>query len=162
MIIGIDPGLTGGYCLLNKDGKVESLGNHSLSDGWIHYRLMFIEYFKLSEKYNKSELILTYIEKPFILSSQQGNEKIWRNYQTLILAFNYPTEIRAQDWKKGLKIPKGLSKKDAIQWQYENLCPKKNINWYKTTKTGKPSKTLNDGLIDAYCIALYAQNINNS
>lgn len=54
-----------------------------------------------------------------------------------------------------------------INWQYEKICPKLNakqnpIDWYNLTKTGKQSITLNDGLIDAYCITLYAQNIKQT
>lgn len=165
MIIGIDPGLTGGYCLLNKHGEIEYINNSNVKDGWIDYQKTVNKYLKLCEKYNELKTIKTYIEKPFVLSSQRGNEKIWRNYQTLVLAFNYPVEIRAQEWKKELGIPRGLSKKESIEWQFKNICPVYNekhnlINWNKTTKKGKVSSQLNDGLIDAYCIAKYAYTIS--
>lgn len=161
-ILGIDPGLTGGICLLDLKGGVHLLANHEIQDGWINFYKPFNFFNELCIELNYKNRIPVFIEKPFILSRQKGNEKIWRNYQTLMIAYEPEKEIRAQEWKKGLKIPKGLSKQKSLEYQLKNLCPKTNIlgaeiEWQNVTKTGKVSKTLNDGLIDAYCIAEYAR-----
>ena len=109
---------------------------------------------------NSSKSIV-FEEKPFLLPKQRGHEIVWRNYQTLFLAFNTPQlqEIRPQEWKKILNIPKGLTKKESLDYQFTKFCINAKkvdsdfINWYGTTKKGNPSRILDSGKIDAYCIA---------
>lgn len=161
-ILGVDPGLTGGICLLDLGGNVHWLINHEIKNGWINFWKCFNSYMGLSRELNGQEFIPVYIEKPYILSKQKGNEKIWRNYQTLMIAYEPQKEVRPQEWKKALNIPRGLSKQESLKYQLENLCPKvnivgKEIQWQNVTKTGKISRTINDGLVDAYCIAEYAR-----
>lgn len=70
------------------------------------------------------------------------------------------TEKPKKDLKKYIKnkLPK-LQKKESVKYQFENICPK-DYDWYKTTKTGKKSVQLDDGKIDAYCIAKYLYDQN--
>ena len=161
MIIGIDPGKTGAYCLLSDRG-VEKLENFPILDGMID----FWGVSGVTSVYNSlclsndSQKIQVVIERPFILSSQRGNDIIWRNYERLWLAFEPDLEVRPQEWKKRLGIPRGLSKKESIQYQYENFCKNKKmansevIDWHKILPSGRKSKNLDEGKIDAYCIAL--------
>jgi hypothetical protein len=155
-IIGIDPGQTGAVCMLNMQGEVEYLDNFDIENG-------FIIFYPL-----KLVTIPVFIEKPFLLPKQRGHEIVWRNYQTLFLTFNNPKlkEIRPQEWKKILGIPKGLSKKESLEYQFITFCSKAKkvdsdyINWYGTTKKGNPSTILDSGKIDAYCIALAGLKLN--
>lgn len=165
-IIGVDPGQTGAVCMLNMQGEIITLDNFIVNEG-------FVDFWKPCNNYNRIKNTLygsiLFLEKPFLLPRQRGHEMVWRNYQTLFLAFNNPdlTEIRPQEWKKALAIPKGLSKKESLEFQFMNFCSKAKkansdfINWYGTTKKGNPSSVLDSGKIDAYCIALAGLHFNN-
>lgn len=162
--IGIDPGLTGAICVLDAIGEIMVLKNHKTITNQFGNFIDFKDAQKIAGHiywhYGLYELpSITAIEKQFILGNQKGNDIIWRNYERLMLAYLPNIEIRPQKWKKTLEIPKGLNKKESIQYQLQHICPK-DYDWYKTTKTGKKSIQLDDGKIDAYCIAkhLYIQN----
>lgn len=151
--VGIDPGLSGAYCVIDSNQSVVICDNLPIVNGWIDYNACLETYNSILSDLNVYRVNLYIgIEKPFILSSQKGNEKIWRNYQTLYLAFKPDIEIRPQEWKKALRIPKGLNKKDSVKYQVENICP--DYDWSKTLKSGNKSKVIDDGKVDSYCIAL--------
>lgn len=154
-IIGVDPGLNGGICLLKNNLLVNCI-KPVVVNGWISY----LESIKNIKNLLKSsgfvnENILLLIEKPYILPKQHGNEKIWRNYQTLFLileSFGSVIEVRPQVWQKKLGFRKGVNtKKESIKLA---MSLNKSFVWKKKLKKGF-SKNDDDGLTDAFCIAYY-------
>jgi hypothetical protein len=181
-IIGIDPGQTGAVCMLNMQGEVELLENFLVEDGFINFWKLCNTYNGCVIELNNSKPIPVFIEKSYAPQNQGGVEKIWRNYQTLFLAFNNPElkEITSQEWKKVLgvsqkvkqhfgnqKVKDTVKKAFSLKYQFETFCKnakKSNgveINWYGKTQKGNPSSVLNSGKIDAYCIALAGLHLHN-
>lgn len=147
--IGIDPGITGATVILDSFGCYVTGWNHRVENNMIKFDLLYLPPTRK-----------TVIEKPFTPGNQKGTETTWRNYQTLYLLYNPDIEIRPLKWKKALGIPTKLTKKESIQFQMTKFCPvvdvnNKKIDWYAKTPKGNKSSRLNDGLIDAYCIAYY-------
>jgi hypothetical protein len=164
-IIGIDPGITGAWVLL-KDGKYSLSGNFPKKEnGLINHS--YLSNFILNTLLEKEVLHQPkiYIEKPFALSVNGGVETIWRNYQSVYLAFvfneKYPVEIPPKEWQKILafdKIDKNIKSKERKQLIKQRALDfarrqEPTINWYNIGKKGQTLTTVNDGLVDAYCIA---------
>lgn len=181
-IIGIDPGQTGAICMLNVQGEVKYLDNFIVEDGFINFWKLCNAFNGWVVELNNSKPIPVFIEKAYAPQKQKGVEKIWRNYQTLFLAFNNPElkEITPQEWKKilgidkkikeqleGQKVKPEVKKAFSLKYQFETFCSKAKksngaeINWYGTTKKGKPSTILNSGKIDVYSIALAGLHLYN-
>jgi hypothetical protein len=161
--IGIDPGVTGAWVLL-ENGKYFKSGKFpKREDGLIDHYTLYDEIIDRVIKYIVTPP--TYIEKPFALSVNGGVETIWRNYQSVYLAFSHkgvdPTEILPKEWQKILafdkidKKIKGKERKQLIKQRALDFATRQEpkINWYNIGKKDQTLTTVNDGLVDAYCIA---------
>lgn len=166
MYIGIDPGLTGAVVVLDHFGGYITGWNHKLKGKFKTKNKIdnVIDFESIPIIDNNFRVL---IEKPHTRNGEGGAETSWRNYQTLWLGYKPKKEVSPKKWKKHFSIPTKLSKRDSIIYQYQKFCPvvdvnNEKINWYATTPRGNKSSKLNDGLIDAYCIALYLYNSKNS
>lgn len=165
MYIGIDPGITGAVVILDHFSNYITGWNHELKGRY--------------KKKNKTDNVIDFelipiidngakvvIEKPHTRMGEGGAETSWRNYQTLWLGYRPHFEVLPRKWKKYLDIPAKLSKVEASHYQLKRFCPVVDVNnekidWYAKTPKGNRSSRLNDGLIDAYCIALYLYRTQN-
>jgi len=163
--IGIDPGLTGAWVLL-KNGRFNFGTNHVVVDNQLDFQSASDCYCDWLEVTDCKAITIgqIYIEKPFTPAKQKGTEMTWRNYQTLYLAFSgykEVIEISPKEWQKTLgfdkidKKIKGVERKKMIKERALKFAKQQEpkINWYRVGKKGQTLTTVNDGLVDAYCIA---------
>ena len=155
MILGIDPGLTGGFVVLFPSGKLYLLypmpvvGNE-------------IDIFHVNEflKMVRDSLTICYLEKsqPFPRIPAQVNFKVGKAFaiiETLLIVNKIPYHLTppvtwTKEMHKGIK--KELKSKEKSLLAAKRLFP--DIEKLAATKSGK----ILDGLIDAALIGLYGLN----
>lgn len=171
-ILGIDPGLSGGLCVMSKEGIVKSIPmpTHSRPNrkgNWIDLGKVynFITDYNDRSDYSKGWITDIYIERQFILRSQGMSSGSKTMYQAgCLYGLCYAEccnlhEINAKDWQT--EIFKKVDESNIAQYNYESDTKLKSIAYVEQTygrqylfyskRQSKPS----DGLADAICIAAY-------
>jgi hypothetical protein len=145
-VLGIDPGLKGGYALISPALELLSFGEITNNTNELYHT--FYQFVDEAD----TDLIVN-IEKPFL--AQRGNGTMYINYGKILaclelLNIQY-NEITSQKWLKYHGLKK-LNKKDKPSTRFiPELYPKQNF------KRTERCKTIFDGFTDAVCIALYKQ-----
>lgn len=149
-ILAFDPGITGGYALLEKSKtKLHSVGNLEVNSSVLDVN--WLKGFILGCLDVSENSLQIYIEKPFL--AQGSNDTMYTNYGRLLgtlESLNLPfVEVRPQQWLKGL----GLTKKEVKK--PSTLLVPKLFPEFSFKRTAK-SKNISDGQTDAVAIGLYA------
>lgn len=175
-ILGIDPGLSGGLCVLNEDGIVEVMRmptckRPNRKGNYIDVRKVyeFITKYNNRSEDNNEWIESIYVERQFILRSQGMSSGSKTMYQSGILyGLCYPEcdelhEINAKDWQKA--IFKKIDQSKVVEYNYNNQTKLNSIAYVEQTygkqylfyskRQTKPS----DGLADAICIAAYGLSL---
>jgi hypothetical protein len=161
-VLGIDPGLDGGFCVLSEDGIIEVFKTPKCTRP--KRKGNYIDVEKIYEFISKHNYITDiYIERQFILRSQGMSSGSKTMYQVGILyglswSFCKNTnEINAKDWQD-IIFPK-VDLNSMVDYNYSNDTKLKSIAYveqnygkdylFHSSRQRKPS----DGLADAICIA---------
>lgn len=168
-VLGIDPGLKGGLCVISEEGIVDLIKMPTASrahrkGNWIDVEKVydFITKYNDRSEHSKDWISSIYIERQFILRSQGMSSGSKTMFQAGILyGLCYPecndlVEINAKDWQK-IIFPK-VEEAKIKSYNY-NDTKLKSIAYVEQTygssylftssRQTKPS----DGLADAICIA---------
>lgn len=162
-ILGIDPGLSGGLCVLDEEGIVEVIRmptckRPNRKGNYIDLEIIY----NFISKYTLDSI---FVERQFILRSQGMSSGSKTMYQSgLLYGICYPqtdslNEINAKDWQK--KVFDTIDESKIVQYNYSNETKLKAIAYveqmygsqylFYSKRQTKPS----DGLADAICIASY-------
>lgn len=162
-VLGIDPGLSGGLCVVNEGGIVEVIRMPTCKRP--NRKGNYIDLEKIYEFISKYTLDSIFVERQFILRSQGMSSGSKTMYQSgLLYGICYPisndlNEINAKDWQK--EIFDRVDEDKIVEYNYSNQTKLKAIAYVEQTynsqylfyskRQTKPS----DGLADAICIASY-------
>ena len=171
-VLGIDPGLSGGLCILNESGIVEVIRmptckRPNRKGNYIDLEKIYSFITKYNDRSEDSEewIDSIYVERQFILRSQGMSSGSKTMYQSgLLYGLCYPecnslNEINAKDWQKC--IFDQVDEDNIIQYNYDNKTKLKAIAYVEQTYGGqylfysKRQTKPSDGLADAICIASY-------
>lgn len=166
-ILGIDPGLKGGLCVLSEEGIVEVIRMPTCKRP--NRKGNYIDVDKVLQFICKYDIDSVYMERQFILRSQGMSSGSKTMYQVGILyglAYSQCSdihEINAKDWQKNI-FKKLDDSKMIVAYNYDDTKLKsiayveqtydKSYLFYSKRQT-KPS----DGLADAICIAAYGLSL---
>ena len=158
VIIGIDPGKTGGVALMNERRNCHTfplpMVDNKVDVGALQE--IILEYFSGRSTATDSTIWKAYLERQQLRSGNRGNMVIGENYGRITAVLDLlriPTkEVSPHLWKKTLfpgqktKGNKEISIKKCLEegYQLPTLRPR--------------GKILHDGIADAICIALYGWN----
>jgi hypothetical protein len=168
-VLGIDPGLSGGLCVLNNQGIVSAIKmpictRLNRKGNYINLKLIheFISKHN-SDYYGFIQGI--YIERQFILRSQgmsSGSKTMYQSGLLYGLCFaecDHLEEVNAKDWQT--IIFKKVNASNINKYNYSNPTKLQSIAYveqqygsnylYSSKRQSKPS----DGLADAICIASF-------
>jgi hypothetical protein len=166
-ILGIDPGLSGGLCVLNEKGirdvlKMPICTRPHRKGNYIDLDLI-LAFIKTNSK--KSKLDGIFVERQFILRSQgmsSGSKTMYQSGLLYGLSFtqcDYIDEVNAKDWQT--EIFNLVDLNNINKYNYNNETKLKSIAYveqnygahylFSSKRQTKPS----DGLADAICIASY-------
>ena len=153
-ILGIDPGINGGFALLNPALELEDFG--ALPNKTKDLFAIIKSCYSLAD-----EQIEVNIERPFL--AQASNDTIYINYGRILAVLDLLeipyTEIRSQQWLKQLNLKK-LTKKDKPSTRYiPELYPNLDFSKPRKVKSKRPL-VIHDGITDSVCIALFQSQKN--
>jgi len=174
-IIGIDPGLNGGICVLNPTGIVDIIKmplctRPHRKGNYIDLKIVY----EFITKYTSNNVEIVegiYIERQFILRSQGMSSGSKTMYQFGLLhglcfaQCDNLQEINAQDWQTS--IFKKVNPDDINPYNYKKTKLPAiayveqtygNSYLFTSKRQTKPS----DGLADAICIAAYGLSLKKS
>jgi hypothetical protein len=172
-VLGIDPGLSGGLCVLNEKGIVEAIKmpictRPNRKGNYIDLKLIY----KFVSKYNQERfdwLQGIFIERQFILRSQGMSSGSKTMYQSgLLYGLCYAEcddlqEINAKDWQGA--IFKLVDVNNINKYNYNSDTKLKSIAYVEQNYdssylfTSKRQTKPSDGLADAICIAAYGLQV---
>jgi len=162
MILGIDPGLTGGLCLMSTSGII--INNYLqlipiIKGKKIEYDInKLVEYFlKIKNNFTNCTVYLERAQLIPVSGSKSISSTFYGNglLQGIIASIGFPYQIvRARDWQKKVFI--GMDKQDTKQASVL-FCARKypDISFLPTNRC----KNASHGLTDAVCIATYGRMI---
>jgi len=177
-VLGIDPGLSGGLCVINEGGIVDVMRmptckRPNRKGNWIDLSKVydFITKYNNNSEDSYEGITEIYIERQFILRSQgmsSGSKTMYQVGCLMGLCFaecNNIYEINAKDWQKD--IFSKIDEDNIIQYNYDDT-KLKSIAYVEQTygsqhlfyskRQTKPS----DGLADAICIAAYGLSLRTN
>ena len=166
-VLGIDPGLSGGLCLLGKEGIIEVMRMPTCKRP--NRKGNYIDVESLHEFIQSAQETVginsIFVERQFILRSQgmsSGSKTMYQSGILYGLCYSHCSnlhEINAKDWQK--EIFGRIDDTKIVQYNYSNETKLKAIAYVEQTygsqylfyskRQTKPS----DGLADAICIASY-------
>jgi crossover junction endodeoxyribonuclease RuvC len=171
-VLGIDPGLSGGLCILNTNGIVDLIKMPITTRP--HRKGNYIDLNGIYDficKYNINTTLIEgiFIERQFLLRSQgmsSGSKTMYQSGLLYGLCFNkctYLDEINAKDWQTYIfnlvddtKVNSynysSHTKLQSIAYVEQNFGAK---CLFSSKRQTKPS----DGLADAICVAAYGLNL---
>lgn len=168
-VLGIDPGLSGGLCILNEEGiqkliKMPICTRPHRKGNYIDLKLIY----KFISDYNNPDLHFIdsiFIERQFILRSQgmsSGSKTMYQSGLLYGLCFaecDNLQEVNAKDWQTPIFSLVDQSKVNT--YNYSSDTKLQSIAYveqnygsqylFSSSRQTKPS----DGLADAICIAAY-------
>lgn len=173
-VIGIDPGLSGGICVLNdKEGIIDVLKmplctRPNRKGNYIDLKKIFdfiTDYSRYDEYKNKDNLYGIFIERQFILRSQgmsSGSKTMYQSGLLYGLCFaecDNLQEVNAKDWQT--PIFKKVDQTNINSYKYSSDTKLQSIAYVEQNfdrkylfTSGRQTKP-SDGLADAICIASY-------
>jgi len=151
IVVGIDPGKTGGIAFLEKGKNCEGglykmpINVSKVDVGEL--QTIFLEHLSTGEEHQ------VYIEKQQVRARQRGGALIGENYGRIVAVLELleltTIEVIPRVWKSTL-FP------DQVTAGNKEISIQKCINEGYDLPTLKPTgKKLHDGIADAICIALY-------
>jgi crossover junction endodeoxyribonuclease RuvC len=168
-VLGIDPGLSGGLCILNEEGIIDVIKmplctRLNRKGNYIDLKSIFDFIAKYNNDIGSNDFIQgIFIERQFILRSQgmsSGSKTMYQSGLLYGLCFaecNDLHEINAKDWQSSI-----FNKLDTTKinnYNYSSYTKLQSIAFveqtygnkylFKSKRQTKPS----DGLADAICIA---------
>ena len=161
-VLGIDPGLSGGLCVVNEDGIVDVMRMPTCKRP--NRKGNYIDVDKVLAFMQKYELDSIYVERQFILRSQgmsSGSKTMYQSGILYGLAYSQCSdlyEINAKDWQKD--IFSKVVETNINSYNYDDT-KLKSIAYVEQTYGGqhlfysKRQTKPSDGLADAICIAAY-------
>jgi tetrahydromethanopterin S-methyltransferase subunit F len=175
-VLGIDPGLNGALCIIEKEGIVDTMlmptcKRPNSKGNWIDLEKVynFITKYNDRSEYSNKWITDIYIERQFILRSQgmsSGSKTMYQAgclYGMCYAECDNLFEINAKDWQKS--IFKKVDENNITQYNYNNDTKLKSIAYveqvygrqhlFYSKRQTKPS----DGLADAICIASYGLSL---
>lgn len=173
-IIGIDTDANGAWCIIDSSENIVYTDNLPIYEqktttakGKVKTSVL-IDFWPLFESITNKLTEINpksmefFIEKPFIMR-HTGNETSMRNFQTCFCSFSFnrkrPNILRPQDWQKALALN---NKNMDIKEQAQNFYLKKHNKLPLILAKSKRGKDkINQGKIDAYCIALAGLHLHN-
>lgn len=169
-VLGIDPGLSGGLCILNSQGIVSAIKmpictRSNRKGNYIDLELIY----NFISKYNNPDtdnfIKGIFIERQFILRSQgmsSGSKTMYQSGLLYGLCFaecNELNEINAKDWQQYIFKKVDTSKINI--YNYSSDTKLQSIAYVEQTYgsnylfSSKRQTKPSDGLADAICIAKY-------
>lgn len=157
--LGIDPGLTGGWAIIDKDSKIEMCGKfEGIRDFYMRY-----QHFQLANSSIASHPLVSSLEEstlPMIFNPKtrsfmprKGSQEYKRQvgkWEGALEVIGISNElVRPQKWQKIILgvIEKGKTKEKALQYA-QKKWPELNL------------KKKDDGIVDALCIAEYTRRVH--
>ena len=165
-ILGIDPGLSGGLCVLDTNGIVEVMRMPICKRP--NRKGNYIDVEKVLKFMTKYTFDSIYVERQFLLRSQgmsSGSKTMYQSGVLYGLAYSQCSdvhEINAKDWQKPIFSKVDESK--IVAYNYDDTKLKSiayveqtygNQHLFYSKRQTKPS----DGLADAICIAAYGLSL---
>lgn len=169
-VLGIDPGLSGGLCIMNEQGIIDIMRMPTCTrpnrrGKWIDLEKVYSFITKYNNVNSNEWINEIYIERQFILRSQgmsSGSKTMFQAGCLYGLCFsecNNLHEINAKDWQQ--EIFKQVDETKIKKYNYSSYTKLWSVAYveqfynsqylFYSKRQTKPS----DGLADAICIASY-------
>lgn len=162
LVLGVDPGKSGGMCLVNLDNSIIDLRmNPLINDPNKKPKNKKAKHPQIVDIYAFRDYLIevrphaVVIEKQQVRPKQRGivaNIRAWANLEGIVIGLGIELiPVEAEAWKKSILAPLG----------YETEGKQGAIDYFKTSNPGvslftTPRQTKErDGLADAYCLARY-------